>query len=152
MNSGVFYWERGKNTEAFLAYLEDLYANHRGAISQSHRNLKNQYNDEPFFGIAMGRFGLRPVEPPAGAGSWMVSTWQARRTEMDIVRGRVSIQKPAGFRILGRFWAMRWVHHSPTILRFISLRPTRVYSAQCRELVRHFSAAGLVPADLPIPA
>lgn len=152
MNSGVFYWERGDKAEAFFAYLNDLYATQRHTISQSHRNVRNQYNDEPFFGIGMGRFGLRPLEPPAGAGSWMVSTWRARRTEMDIARGRVSIQKPAGFRVLGRFWAKRWVQHSPTILHFISLRPARVYSSQCRELVRHFATKGVIPADLPIPA
>ncbi len=121
MNSGVLYFKKSTETAAFFAKVNWLYHNHRTTISNIHQSRTNQYADEPLFGVAMGMFGLSPVEGSAAEGSWMVTTWRARRCRVDLATGEWSLEKPKGywFGIPLPILARGWIKHTPTIYHFI---------------------------------
>lgn len=127
MNSGVFYFKRGEETSRFFDRLRSLYTNHRDDLSNIHQGRKGQYADEPFFGVAMGEFGISPLAGTPEEGSLMVTTWRAKncdfRPEIEFSR----IDKPASYWFGNRLLPKQWVSHSPTIAHFISLKPRPIY-------------------------
>ena len=96
MNSGTLYFEKGPVGEQVFKEANRLYFDHRHELSRFHRNQIGQYNDEPFFGVAMGRLGLEPIGIDERVGSWMVTTWRARRCAFDIDAGICRMEKPSG--------------------------------------------------------
>jgi hypothetical protein len=80
----------------------------------------------------------------------MVTTWRARRCRFDVLSGDSYLEKGSGFRVLGRFWASRWVNHSPVIAHFIALKPHGVYRAQCESL-REWARQHGNPATARVP-
>jgi hypothetical protein len=151
MNSGVFYWERGDAATDFFAHVKHLFEHHRNKISNIHQGRAGQYADEPIFGLAMGSFGINPLEEPHASGSWMVTTWRARNCRFDVFSGESYLRKAAGFRLFGRFWADRWVEHSPIIAHFIGLKPRGLYRAQCARLLDWANHKGHYSARLTLP-
>jgi hypothetical protein len=127
MNSGVFYFRRGEESARFFSRLRALYRDHRDELSNIHQGRKNQYADEPFFGIAMAEFGIEPLQGEPGQGSLMVTTWRARNCSFrpDIQYSR--IDKPKAFWFGISLLPKGWVQHSPTIAHFIALKPRSVY-------------------------
>jgi hypothetical protein len=139
MNSGTLYFERGRTAEQLFKEVDRLYCNHLDELRRLHRNQPGQYADEPFFGVAMGRLGLEPVGIDTRVGSWMVTTWRARRCRFDIDAGVCSLEKPSGF-----WWASQarfakgWVRHSPVFVHFIGLKPRKPYRRLVQQLkTRH---------------
>ena len=139
MNSGALYFEENPAAERVFREVDWLYSYHRDELQRLHRNQPGQYADEPFFGVAMGKLGLAPIGIDEGAGSWMVTTWRARRCIVDIDAGVCSLEKPSGFwwPTQARF-AKGWVRHSPVFLHFIGLKPRRTYRRLAQQLrTRH---------------
>lgn len=66
MNSGV--WERCTRAAEFFAYVNHLFDRHREEISNIHQRRPGQYADEPLFGVAMGHFGIAPLDTPDEIG------------------------------------------------------------------------------------
>lgn len=132
MNSGVFYFRRSPETERFFARLRSLYRDHRDEISNIHQGRADQYADEPFFGIAMGEFGLEPLRTEPGKGSLMVTTWRARncdfRPEIQFSR----IDKPSAYWFGFHHLPRHWIRHTPTIAHFIGLKPRSIYDRTVR--------------------
>jgi len=130
MNSGVLYFKKNTEAATFFAKVNWLYRCHRDRLSNIHQGRARQYADEPLFGIAMGMFGLAPVESGPSAGSWMVTTWRARRCNIDPTTGTASMEKPTGFwfGLPLPFLARGWVRHTPTIYHFIGLKPRSDYT------------------------
>ncbi|HEY2008390.1 MAG TPA: hypothetical protein VGH23_05340 [Rhizomicrobium sp.] len=127
MNSGVFYFKKGDEASRFFERLRELYNKHRDQLSNIHQGRKGQYADEPFFGVAMGEFGLEPLGGTPEQGSLMVTTWRAKncdfRPEVEFSR----IDKPASYWFGVSLLPRHWVRHSPTIAHFIGLKPRRLY-------------------------
>lgn len=127
MNSGVFYFRKGPDATCFFSRLRELYHNHKDLLSNIHQGRSGQYADEPFFGVAMGEFGIDPLGVVPNHGSLMVTTWRARncifRPEQEISR----IDKPRTYWFGIRHLPRHWVRHSPTIAHFIGLKPRAVY-------------------------
>lgn len=128
MNSGVFYFRKNAEAKALFDYVHDLFENHRDLLSNIHQGRTGQYADEPFFGAAMGKFGIGPVDGVPSEDSWMVTTWRARNCRFDPIRGVATIEKPAGFWFGLPLVARGWVKHSPTVAHFIGLAPKKVYA------------------------
>jgi hypothetical protein len=152
MNSGVFYWERSDATRSFFARVNELFDHHRNEVSNLHQGRAGQFADEPLFGLAMGEHAITPLSTPAGTGSWMVTTWRARRCRFDVLSGESYLEKASGFRLLGRLFPSRWTQHSPIIAHFIALKPRNLYRLQC-EALRNWAAreaADLVSVPLPV--
>jgi hypothetical protein len=139
MNSGALYFDKDHAAEQVFKEVDWLYSHRRDELRRFHRNQPGQYADEPFFGVAMGRLGLEPVGIDERAGSWMVTTWRARRCIVDLDAGVCSLEKPSGF-----WWGTQarfpkgWVRHSPVFLHFIGLKPRRTYRRLAQQLrTRH---------------
>lgn len=127
MNSGVFYFRKSEGAKALFAYMNDLYAHQRDKLSNTHQSRAGQYADEPFFGIAMGRFGLEPVNDPDGAGSWMATTWRARKCLIDPARGASHMEKPRRYIGHPALFTYVWAKLNPSIFHFIGLKPKADY-------------------------
>ncbi len=141
MNSGVFGFSRCAESARFFERLKSLYREHRDMLSNIHQSRAGQYADEPFFGTAMGEFGIEPVGgEDAGGGAWMISTWRARNCVFDPARGFSRIDKPSSYWFgLGQL-PRTWVRHSPTIAHFISLKPHQAYEKTSEYFERELQA------------
>ena len=147
MNSGTLYFEKGPVGERLFEEVNRLYLNRRNELRRFHHNQLGQYADEPFLGVAMGRLGLEPVGIDERVGSWMVTTWRARRCLFDIDAGICSLEKPSAFwwSSQARF-AKSWVRHSPIFVHFIGLKPRALYQRLEKQLrARHADRLGLEP-------
>lgn len=127
MNSGVFYFKKCQEAEAFFLRLKVLYENYRDKLSNIHQGRAGQYADEPFFGTAMGEFRIDPVDGGPSVGSWMVTTWRARRCRLDPASGTSYLEKPSRYLFRPPIFPIAWVKHSPTVYHFIGLKPAAVY-------------------------
>jgi hypothetical protein len=141
MNSGVFYFRRSAESSRFFARLRTLYRDHRDELSNIHQGRRNQYADEPFFGVAMAEFGIEPLQSDPGQGSLMVTTWRARNCgfQPDVQYSR--IDKPSAYWLGIPLLPRQWVRHSPTIAHFISLKPRPVYDKAVEYFRSHAPAA-----------
>lgn len=129
MNSGVFYFEKGRDSDRFFETLHALYRDHRDSLSNIHQGRAGQYADEPLFGTAMGMFGIEPFSGFDDGGSWMITTWRARRCAFRPEANLSRIDKPTGYWFDLPLVAKGWVRHSPTIAHFIGLKPRPLYDA-----------------------
>ena len=127
MNSGVFYFRKCDDTSRFFSRLRELYTVHRDRLSNIHQGRKGQYADEPFFGVAMGEFGIEPLGGTPQEGSLMVTTWRARNCDFRPETEFSRIDKPCKYWFGTTLLPRQWVRHSPTIAHFIALKPQRLY-------------------------
>ena len=137
MNSGVFYFRKGKETSRFFDRLRALYRDHRDVLSNIHQGRTGQYADEPFFGVAMAEFGLDPLAGTPGSGSLMVTTWRARNCAFHPAQGLSRIDKPASYWFGIPYLPRSWVRHSPTIAHFIALKPRQLYERTSQYFREH---------------
>ncbi len=128
MNSGVFYFTKSPETKAFFDRVDWFYRHERNRLSNIHQNRVGQYADEPFFGAAMGALRLEPVDGGPSEGSWMVTTWRARRCHFDPLSNTSYLEKPSRLVFGLPLVPYGWVKHSPTIAHFIGLKPALAYS------------------------
>jgi hypothetical protein len=137
LNSGVFYFRRGEESNRFFRTTLDLLRDHAPVLAVSHRN-KLQIADEPFIGAAMGALQIEPLQYGAREGSIMITTVNATGARFDPIQRTSSIVKQDDFRFLGRFMPRTRVHHSPSFAHFVQLRPRGVYRAAVDALRKQF--------------
>jgi len=126
-NSGVMYFRRTERAKAVFDRATDYFLGDN-ALKVAHGTVSGQVADEPAFGAAMGAFGISPVDYTPEEGTVMTATWRARRTRANLDTGKILVEKPLGpFKLFGRFFPKEWITHSPTVLHFIGLKPTRLY-------------------------
>jgi hypothetical protein len=137
MNNGVFYFEKTRRAEALFARMRELLLTRPDLFNAVHQDRPGQLSSEPFFAVAMAEFGIDPIAQPVGAGSWMVTTWRARRCRFDPDKGVSYIEKPSRFGFGLPFLPAGWVGHSPVVAHFIGLRPRGPYQALARYFADH---------------
>lgn len=135
MNSGVMYFRKGKELDAFLKVVNDLRENARNVLFVQHRDMNAQIADEPVWGAAMGRLKMEPVCYSAEEGSLMVTTYMSRRIKYDPMTNVSEQEKSKGFWLLGRFVSKGWVRHSTSVAHFIRFKPRSIYR-QCVQQLR----------------
>ncbi|WOI52357.1 hypothetical protein [Parvularcula sp. LCG005] len=132
MNSGVFYFEKGAEAEAFFETANRYFHNQLNGIANA--NGEKQYADELFLGAAMGRLDIPPLKYTPKEGSIMVTSWGARRYEADLANDQVFVEKPSDMGLLRRILPFGTVQHSPSVMHFIGLKPKASYRQLTNEL------------------
>lgn len=145
MNSGVMYFRKGPELDAFMVTVNDLRENAQDELFVQHRDMKAQIADEPVWGAAMGRLGMQPVRYTAEEGSLMVTTYMSRRFKYDAISNISAQEKSTGFRLFGRFLSKGWVKHSTSVAHFIKFKPRGVYR-RCVNALRE--RAGMVKTGI----
>jgi hypothetical protein len=135
MNSGVFYFANGGETNAFFETTQRLVSAHKGLLGTYHRN-QLQLADEPFIGTALGVHGIDPITYTPNEGTIMITTVNSSNASFDPIGRISSITKHDSFRLLGRFLPREKVHHSPSFAHFVKLKPHSIYRA-CAGALRH---------------
>jgi hypothetical protein len=137
LNSGVFYFRTGEQTDQFFATALDLVARHSALLGTYHRN-KLQIADEPFIGAAMGVLGKKPLRYTPEEGSIMITTVNPRDQRFDVLDRQSHIVKHADFMILDRFLPRTSVVHSPSFGHFVQLKPKSVYLKAVADLRQRY--------------
>jgi hypothetical protein len=137
MNSGVFYFRQGVDSDKFFATTLALVDQHKDLLGTFHRN-KLQLADEPFIGAAMGKLGIEPIAYTPAEGSIMITTFQSSHEAFDPFPQTSQIVKHSDFRFLGRFFPKTGVQHSPSFAHFVRLKPKRIYNEISEKLRAHF--------------
>lgn len=143
MNSGVFYFRKGKETNAFFNTTHSLVSKHKNLLGSLHRN-QLQLADEPFIGAALGVHLLTPISYNPEEGSIMITTVNASKAKFDPIKRVSSILKHDDFLMLGRFFPRKKVKHSPSFAHFVKLRPLSVYGACAAALRLKFNVSPYV--------
>ena len=141
LNSGVMYMRKGRELDEFLAVVQELRDTSEDILFVQHRDMNAQIADEPFWGAAMGRLGMRPVEYSPEDGWHMVTTYNSRRVKCDPMKNISELEKSKGYLFLGRFLSRGWIRHSPTIAHFIRFKPRGVYR-HCVNQLRQWAGIG----------
>lgn len=138
MNSGVFYFNRSAEADAFFEATHMLVSAHKDLLGTLHRN-NLQLADEPFIGAALGVLGIDPINYTAIEGSIMITTVNSSQAKFDPIEHISHITKYDDFRLFGRFFPKKKVHHSPSFAHFVKLKPNSVYLACVRALRYRFN-------------
>lgn len=137
LNSGVFYFRRGEESDLFFSTALDLVAHHQELLGTYHRN-KLQLADEPFIGAALGKLKIPTVSYNPAEGSIQVTTINATNIELDPLTRTSHLTRHSDFRLLGRFFPRTHVKHSPSFAHFVKLKPKAVYQRISDQLRSHF--------------
>lgn len=136
MNSGVFYFRKGPETQTFFDTTARLVETHPRLLGSYHRN-RLQLADEPFIGAAQGVLGITPLSYQPEEGSIMITTVASSRARFNVLARESSILKHDGFRLFNRFLPARKVLHSPSFAHFVKLLPADVYRHNAQQLRAH---------------
>lgn len=137
LNSGVFYFRQGAETDHFFATALDLVEHHKELLGSFHRN-KLQLADEPFIGAALGKLHTPTVSYEPKEGSIQITTINASGIHFDPFTHTSQITRHDDFRLLGRFFPRKHVQHSPSFAHFVKLKPQAVYQHISDQLRDHF--------------
>lgn len=138
LNSGVFYFRRGAETDHFFATALDLVEHHKELLGSFHRN-KLQLADEPFIGAALGKLHTPTVSYQPAEGSIQITTINASNIRFDPFTHTSQITRHDNFRLLGRFFPRIHVQHSPSFAHFVKLKPQSLYLQIANSLRDHYS-------------
>lgn len=137
LNSGVFYFRHGEESDLFFSTALDLVAHHKELLGTYHRN-KLQLADEPFIGAALGKLKIPTVSYNPAEGSIQVTTINATNVNLDPLTQTSHLTRHSDFRLLGRFFPRTHVNHSPSFAHFVKLKPKAVYQRISDQLRNHF--------------
>jgi hypothetical protein len=137
LNSGVFYFRRGAESDRFFATALDLVENHKQDLGSFHRN-KLQLADEPFIGAALGKLHTPTVSYQPAEGSIQITTINASGMAFDPFTHTSRITRHDDFRLFGRFLPRKRVQHSPTFAHFVKLKPKALYQRISDQLRTHY--------------
>lgn len=140
LNSGVFYFRRGDETNRFFNAALDLVCQRADLLGIFHHN-KLQLADEPFIGTTMGLLGLEPLQYTPEEGSIMITTVQSSQARFDVLERISHIVKHDDFLIGDRFLPRKRVEHSPSFAHFVQLKPQNTYLKAVNDLRRHYGFA-----------
>jgi len=95
-NAGVIYFERSDASKAVFDKVMEIYRGpQREAVSYGYKHA-GEYNDEPFFGVALAALNIAPFEPPL-TQRLQVTTPNLVEAALDIDTGDLRLVKqPAG--------------------------------------------------------
>lgn len=144
MNSGVFYFRSGSESDAFFETTLALVESHKELLGTLHRN-KFQLADEPFIGAALGRMNIQPLAYAPRDGSIMVTTVNSSQVRFDPLTHVSSLLKHDDFGLLGRFFPRRKVLHSPSLAHFVKLKPKSEYLRIANQLRSHYALRTFAP-------
>lgn len=137
MNSGVFYFAKGRYSDEFFETAIALVDKHKNLLGQFHRN-RLQLADEPFIGAALGVLNIAPLSYDPGEGSIMITTVNASNAKFDPINRVSEIVKFDDFRLMGRFFPKKKVNHSPSFAHFVKLKPRSIYLGCANQLRQKF--------------
>lgn len=137
LNSGVFYFRKGDESDLFFATALDLVEHHKDLLGTFHRN-KLQLADEPFIGAALGKLKIPTVSYDPAEGSIQVTTINASNINFDPFSQTSHITRHSDYRLLGRFFPRTHIKHSPSFAHFVKLKPKAVYQRISDQLRDHF--------------
>ncbi len=134
-NAGVIYFEKTDASKAVFDKTRAIYNGpHREAVSYGYKH-KGEYNDEPFFGVALASLGIPPFEPPL-TNRLQVTTPNLVEAALDIDSGDLRVVKqPAGAK--PQVW-------SGVLCHFCGLAPMDLYFPLADKLR---AADGLAPME-----
>ena len=117
-NAGVIYFEKTDASKAVFEKTLAIYNGpHREAVSYGYKH-KGEYNDEPFFGVALALLGIDPFEPPL-TNRLQVTTPNLVEAALDIDTGDLRVVKrSAGGKL--QLW-------SGVLCHFCGLTPMDLY-------------------------
>jgi hypothetical protein len=138
MNSGVFYFKKGAESDLFFKMALELVEQHKELLGTFHRN-RLQLADEPFIGAALGKLNIEPIAYNPAEGSIMITTVRSSKESFDPFTHTSQIVKHSDFRILGRFFPGTSVWHSPTLAHFVKLKPRGIYNRLSSSLRKHYN-------------
>ena len=144
MNSGVFYFRDGPETEEFFDTALKLVDTHKHLLGSFHRN-KLQLADEPFIGAAQGLLGMTPLSYAPEEGTIMVTTIQSGDIQLDPFTKESHLIRKDDFRLLGRFLPRRRVTHSPSFAHFVKLKPRPIYNRIANDLRNYYGLQNSTP-------
>lgn len=139
-NYGVVYFRKNAGGEKVFADARKFLRERHPDLIEMRPRRGDGLSDQPYFSAAMARNGLKPVSYAPEEGTIMATTWRANRIDFDLETGRGRLRKPAGFRIMNRFWAKGWIEHDTTIAHFVELKPLKVYQRLSNRLRDRFGA------------
>jgi hypothetical protein len=137
MNSGVFYFRKGAESDLFFKAALELVEQHKELLGTFHRN-RLQLADEPFIGAALGKLSIEPIAYNPAEGSIMITTVRSSKESFNPFTHTSQIVKHSDFRVLGRFFPGTSVWHSPTLAHFVKLKPKRIYNRLSDRLRKHY--------------
>lgn len=138
MNCGVLFFRKSAQAQKVFDDARALLAERHPDLIEQRARRGDGLSDQPYFAAAMAKNGLKPVAYAPVEGTIMATTWRARDIEFDFERRVSRLKKPAGFRILDRFWATGWAPHETSIAHFIELKPLADYQRLSDWLRDHF--------------
>jgi hypothetical protein len=138
MNSGVFYFKKGAESDLFFKTVLELVEQHKELLGTFHRN-RLQLADEPFIGAALGKMSIEPIAYNPSEGSIMITTVNSSKEFFDPFTHASQIVKHSDFRILGRFFPKISVRHSPTLAHFVKLKPKSIYNKLSDGLRKYYN-------------
>jgi len=137
MNSGVFYFRNGNESDEFFATALNFVERHKNILGTMHRN-KLQLADEPFIGASLGALSLEPISYTPKEGSIMITTINCSNVAFDPIAQTSQITRHDDYRLFGKFFPRTDVPHSPTIAHFVKLKPKQLYNNISKQLRDHF--------------
>lgn len=144
MNSGVFYFRKGRESSAFFETALALVDSHKDVLGTFHRN-KLQLADEPFIGAALGILNISPLSYDPRDGSIMVTTVKSSKVHFDPLARVSTLLKHDDFRLLGRYLPRMKLRHSPSFAHFVKLKPRSEYHRIANQLRSHFALPLFTP-------
>ncbi|MEO1150679.1 MAG: hypothetical protein AAFW83_06770 [Pseudomonadota bacterium] len=132
-NTGVFFFRKSDTARTVFDTAKTFVREKPAILGVTHQNRAGQYSDEPFLGAAMGATGVTPVSYTAAEGSIMVTTLYARFCKGDLESEISQLKKPSSGLPTDRFWALKYVTHSPSIMHFIGLKPRKLFDKLSRQ-------------------
>lgn len=135
MNSGVMYFRKGDELDAFLTVVRDLRDNALDVLFVQHRDMNAQMADEPVWSAAMARQNMQPAHYQPEEGLLMVTTYMSRRFKYDPLANVSKQEKSKGYWLFGRFISKGWIEHSTSVAHFIRFKPRSIYR-QCVQQLR----------------
>lgn len=137
MNAGVIFYRKSERAAKIFADAGRLAIDPDPSLVEE-RARDDGLSDQTFYSAAMAMNHVDPIRYDPEEGTIMATTFRARRINFDIIEGRGRLEKPAGFRLLGRFLAKGWVRHDTTVGHFIDGKPAALYQRTSDALRDHF--------------
>lgn len=145
MNSGVMYFRKGDELDAFLSIVRGLRESALDVLFVQHRDMNAQMADEPVWSAAMAQQNMQPAQYQPEEGILMVTTYMSRRIDYDPIANVSKQEKSKGYWLLGRFISKGWTEHSTSVAHFIRFKPRSIYR-QCVQQLRTW--AGMKKSEI----
>ena len=132
-----YFFRKDDVAAGIFARANAMFLEDPDVVSSLHKNRPGQYADEPFLGLAMGQAGIRALDDYCGHRDLLITTWRARRFDLDFDAGRARFEKGSRFMVPHiNLLPRAWRAVDPIFVHFTKLAPSAEYrrlAAQVRE-------------------